>query len=189
MAIDPNPRAVEATRKAIADELYALRGYPATGRVVDRLTDNVISAYFAAVAKERFNQRIAPHTRAMAATKVGDVVTVEVAYASILRSAARTARDLMTNPKARWSFLLLEPGHYRITRTPDGAPPRRDPWDNLAAVELARLHVGQSKTFNWPGTSSLSSYRKVAARRLLNNKTADWTAKTTTHGIKVTRIA
>jgi len=56
------------------------------------------------------------------------------------------------------------------------------------AHTLAQMAVGQWKLFAWNDASRLTTYRKVAARNILNDPDANWSARTTPKGVRVTRV-
>lgn len=54
---------------------------------------------------------------------------------------------------------------------------------------ISRLAVGESHLFDqWFNSGRLCAWSKKAACKRLNNPSAQWTAKTTTKGVRVTRI-
>lgn len=186
-----NERAYAAAREAALAHLTAMRGYVPPERQLETLTRAVTEAYQAALTAERMtNQRIAPSTRAMAELAVGEVAMIDCAARVILHRNMKTARRLMSNPRARWAQHETTTGVIRVTRMPDGSQPKRDPWANVRAVQLAAIHVGKARICSaFPTVHALCSNTKVAARRLLDNHEANWSARTTSHGVRITRTA
>lgn len=184
-----NQRAYDAAREAARLHLAAIRGYEPLARQVDALTAATIGAYLAVMTGERTaNQRVAQSTRAMAHMAVGDTLDIRAASRSCLRANMKTARRLMTNPKASWALHETDTGRIRVTRLADGSQPQRDPWSNLRAVQIARLHPQQSALCDaFPSVHALAMNTKVAARRLLDNPEANWSARTTSKGVRITR--
>lgn len=186
MAVALNRDAVEP---AATELVQALRR---RGKIIDdpeNVVVLVVRAYLEAHrVRQVSNTRISPSTRAMAALEPGQKIPVEVAAVQILRSRMKTARKLMENSEARWAVHATGVGTYLVTRLKDGEAPRRDPWHNQRAAFLAQLKPGQKALASgFKNRASMSTNLKVAARRLLENNTADWRAWTTARGVMVER--
>lgn len=98
----------------------------------------------------------------------------------------------MDNPDAKWKCETVAEG-IKITRTIDGARFWRDPTKNAKAVEMAEMKAGERKIaktiLTAKGHGQMGTNTKIAARKILDCPTADWSVKTTERGILLTRIA
>mgnify|MGYP000234605067 CR=1 FL=1 len=126
----------------------------------------------------------------LAALRPGDTITMSIGNRTNLGFIRDAARKLVGSD-AKWSSRSYL-GVLYVTRQTDN-------WSRLgqragtAARTLADMAVGDSKIISQhiiaPGRDVLSGYRKRAARRLLNDPSADWMSRTTNHGVRVTRTA
>lgn len=119
------------------------------------------------------------------------VETVEQCRQTI-HGRMKTAREILKNPDARWRVDKVSDGVIRITRMEDGAKYERGVL-SLAVLEIAALHVGDSKIAEHiksvRGKGQMGTNTKIAARRFLGNDAADWSVRSTSQGVRVTRIA
>jgi hypothetical protein len=159
-------------------------------KALDAVARSIVRAYIKADrAQPRNPDRVAPITKAIAALEPGQVQDFPEAAPQLFRNYMETARKLIGDPDARWHvFKVKGTDRMRVRRLPEGERPKRSPLDSPAAVFLASVPIGQEVTTNIFRTRQhLGANHKVMARRLLNCPTAEWTARTTTKGIRVKR--
>lgn len=138
--------------------------------------------------QNRNEKRLAAETYTLIGMAIGQTIVFEPCAKSVMRNRMKTARDRLNNPGARWSLTFNSDGKLECTRLEDYQPYRYNPTLNRNAVWLANIPKGQTRTTKkWKNRQTLGSNMKVAARRILQNDKANWSARTTAEGIKVTR--
>lgn len=183
--------AIDAIVPDAIDALRPLVGKDVPAVVATAIVRRIVRAYVVEHGKVKVqNGRIAFSTRTLAAMQPEDVREIECSAPNALRSNMGTARALMGNPDARWSMDLIRPGLYRVERLQDGAVPRRNPYNNKKALELAGTPLNGAKTcVHIKAPRDVAASTKVQARRILGDDNADWRVRTTRYGAQVTRIA
>lgn len=130
-------------------------------------------------------------TRALAAMRVGEVRHFQGKGTHVLRQRLASARRLMENPRARWSMESLADNEVRVTRRPDGDTLERDETRNPVVCELLALAPGENllsaHVTAGRGAGSLTTFHRVMARRRLGEPNAQWAARATSRGVRITR--
>lgn len=158
-----------------------------------KIAEDTIRAYFS-VAKDqeatRVDGRISKESRELSALEVGRSITVKPQPFQSLRGRMATARKLMDNEEARWKCETVPEG-IKVTRTIDGQSYHRDPMKNKKAVELSEMKVGERRIakqiLTTRGKGQMGTNTKIAARKILDCPTADWTVCTDPRGVLITR--
>ena len=164
----------------------------AEGRVrnAEAATRAVLQAYVPVLLKERTTSgRVSVVTRQLAAMEVGQVIRLRGASSSQTHAKMRSARLLMENPQAAWRTDSQSDGWLRVQRLPDGLK-RTTAVTSHVTTTISKLPVNGSYLFDhMTKRSCFASGYKQVARRLMNDPHAQWSAKTTTKGVRVTRTA
>lgn len=187
--------AVQEATSSLLPALEELTGRKIHRYQVQKIAEDTIRAY-QAVARDQERSRVSgfvsDETRKLAALEVGRHVIVVPQPFQSLRGRMATARKIMDNPDAKWKCETVAEG-IKITRTIDGARFWRDPTKNAKAVEMAEMKAGERKIaktiLTAKGHGQMGTNTKIAARKILDCPTADWSVKTTERGILLTRIA
>lgn len=127
----------------------------------------------------------------LASLEVDETIRVPTREKGNFFDAKNRARVLLNDPTAKWTIRSVK-GTLEIRRVSfDFDPKKSHNRIGEGARILASLDVGENLLGDpeyFPGPWSLSTSRKWAARRLLGVSTAEWTSRSTTKGLRVTRI-
>ena len=184
------PESLTAARRALVDTL-------AEGNVSilnpTLVTEAVLRAFIAAERMAfREDGRISETAKELAAMKVGDAILTGPCATQTIRGRMVTARTLMDNPDAMWTSRTQSDGRIQVTRTTDGRRPVSGVAISPITLEIAAMAPGESKigvAIKAVGTvDSLGTNHKAKARRMLGQADADWTVRSTTKGVRVTRV-
>lgn len=182
-----NPAGVAAAEKFLQDRIKAVGYYKA----VQDLTKGLIRAYLAEATKpENLRKgRWSTTTLRLAQMEVGSVIHVPAMAPQSLYGRIKSARKLTGNPGLRFHINLLTTNEFRVTRREDFSPDFREV-PSPVVTELVMLQPGQStiipQTANGKTTPSRSYL--IRARKLLDDPDARWIFRSTTKGIRATRI-
>ena len=159
----------------------------------EHVAREALRSYFELLEHEAITrpQRWSVTTRALAAMRVGEIRHFQGKGTHVLRQRCAYARRLMENPRARWSMESIADNEVRVTRRPDGDTRERDETKNPVVCELLTLAPGESLLSAWVtsgrGAGALTTYHKVMARRRLGEPNAQWAARVTSKGVRITR--
>ena len=155
------------------------------------ITRIIATAYVTALTKTgetRRGQRAGPVAKALAAMKVGETIKLPPQTTALYRSQM-VARKVMEAPNASWRSDTLPTGELQVRRLPDGA--QREPNTPSAVVlRMVEMKVGDSALMpELTKPTSFTSHYKARARYRLGAPQADWKRRSTSKGVRVTRVA
>lgn len=158
-------------------------------RVLEAVTRRVVRSYLEA-ADEGPNPKArytSPRAHQLAAMKVGEEIDALNLPRANWANNMKTARRIMKNEDARWSFVQRPDGAI-LKRRADGSV-----WTREAphrATLLAAMGVGTSRSFTVEEMGpKLDMVYKISARRILNDARAQWRYVRTNKGIRVRRVS
>lgn len=177
---------LEAARVELAAALAAVGLAVPAVKVQTAIVGRAVRAYLSAAQEKpapRSESRTHPHTKAMRAMAVGDVLRAPFRPSSVWSNRMSRIRRLEGNDALRWS-VATDGQETVITRLADGGlAPKGKPGD--MAKLLAGMFLDDTR-----GTTRrrLQMTDKVTARKLMNRPHADWRVTATHQGLRVRRI-
>lgn len=149
---------------------------------VDRQTETILQTLV--------EQRVLTLPVGMASLEIGEYLLLSTCLNDTFTQAKTSARRILRDPLAKWSYRTTPLGVIIAREASDWSAISTEARAGEIARFLAGMVVGESVLA--PPHIDVRTRRgipsKGAARKLLRDPRAEWTARTTNKGVRVTRV-